>query len=82
MNNGNSTIQPELLTIHDVLKMLNISRAEFYKLNASGRFAPLQIGLCRKVLYQRAEVESWIAQKCPHRKLWNVMKANSAIVKL
>jgi excisionase family DNA binding protein len=73
LNNG-STIQPELLTISDVCKMLNISRAEFYRLNASGKFAPLQIGLCRKVLYNRDEVENWIRAGCVHRKVWQTTK--------
>lgn len=76
MTNESSTIQPELLIIPDVCKMMNISRAEYYKLNASGRFAPLQIGLCRKVLYQRAEVEAWLAAKCPHRRQWQAQRKN------
>jgi len=72
-----NTLQPELLTISDVCKMLNISRAEFYRLDASGKFAPLQVGLCRKVLYRKAEIQSWIQAGCPHRKQWLIMKGNS-----
>jgi len=63
-------IEPALLTIPQVCGLLNISRAEFYRLNATGKFAPLQIGLCRKVLYLRSEVEAWLKAKCPHRRQW------------
>jgi len=81
MLNDSCTIQPELLTIVDVCKLLNISRAEFYKLNASGKFAPLPVGLCRKVLYQRTEILNYIAAKCPHRKQWQIMKGNRTMRK-
>ncbi|HBG26983.1 MAG: hypothetical protein A2Y10_15380 [Planctomycetes bacterium GWF2_41_51] len=74
MNKDISTIQPELLTISDVCKMLNISRAEFYKLNASGKFAPLKVDLCRKILYNRTEIENWIRSGCVHRKQWQILK--------
>lgn len=67
---NNNALQPALLTISNVCTLMNISKAEFYRLNSSGKFAPLPVGLCRKVLYLRAEVEAWIAAKCPHRKLW------------
>jgi len=63
-------IEPALLTIPQVCQYLNIKRATFYKLNASGKFAPLQIGLCRKVLFNKMELENWIRAGCPHRKIW------------
>ena len=69
-----SQIEPALLTISQVCEYLNIKRATFYKLNASGKFAPLQIGLCRKVLYNRTELEKWIQAGCPHRKQWEHQK--------
>jgi predicted DNA-binding transcriptional regulator AlpA len=74
MENNQIQIQPELLTIPQVCELVNIKRATFYKLNCSGAFAPLPIGLCRKVLYQRAEVENWISNKCPHRRQWLTMQ--------
>lgn len=67
-------IEPALLTIPQVCSLLNISRAEFYRLNQSGKFAPLQVGLCRKVLYNREEIENWIEAGCPHRKIWQTTK--------
>jgi len=67
-------IEPALLTILQVCQLVNISRAEFYRLDASGKFAPLPVGLCRKVLYQKQEVLDWISAKCPHRKLWQTTR--------
>jgi hypothetical protein len=43
ITNDSSTIQPALLTIPNIYKLMNISRTEFYKLNASGKFAPLSV---------------------------------------
>ena len=67
-------IPAALLTIEQVCQLLNISRAEFYRLNESGKFAPLKVGLCRKVLYQKQEILDWISAKCPHRKIWQAMR--------
>lgn len=69
-------IEPALLTIPQVCGLLNISRAEFYRLDATGKFAPLSVGLCAKRLYLRSEVEDWLSKKCPHRKLWSAIKEN------
>ena len=67
-------IAPALLTIEQVCQLLNISRAEFYRLDQTGKFAPLSTGLCRKRLYVRAEIENWIAAGLPHRKVWQIEK--------
>ncbi len=69
-------IEPALWGIPQVIQYLNICRAEFYRWDASGKFAPLPLGLCRKRLYLRSEVEDWLKAKCPHRKLWQAMKEN------
>jgi len=69
-------IEPALLTILQICQLLNISRAEFYRLNQSGKFAPLQVGLCRKVLYNRSEIEDWVKAGCPHRKIWQTIKGS------
>ena len=75
-NKQSPEIETMLWTIQDVISCLNISRAEFYRLNQSGKFAPLPVGLCRKVLYQKQEVLDWISTKCPHRKIWQTMKGS------
>ena len=67
-------IEPALLTVEQTCQLINIKRATFYNLRASGKFAPLPVALCRKVLYLRSEVEDWLAKKCPHRKLWQTAK--------
>lgn len=69
-NTAPEKIQPALLTIEQTCLLLNISRAEFYRLDQSGKFAPLSTGLCRKRLYVREEIESWIRAGLPHRKVW------------
>ena len=63
-------IEPALLTIPQVCEYLNIARATFYNLRASGKFAPLPVNLCRKVLYRKTEIERWVQADCPHRKIW------------
>jgi len=67
-------IAPALLDISQVCQLLNISRAEFYRLDQTGKFAPLSTGLCRKRLYIRTEIESWVQAGCPHRKQWKIVK--------
>lgn len=67
-------IQPALLTIPQVCQLLNISRAEFYRVDQTGKFAPLSTGLCRKRLYVRAEIENWIRAGLPHRRQWQSVK--------
>ena len=67
-------IEPALLTIQQVCAYLNVSRAEFYRLDSTGKFAPLSVGLCRKRLYLRTEIENWIQAGLPHRKIWQSIK--------
>ena len=74
MNSTPETLSPVLLTIDQTCQLLNVSRAEFYRLKDTGKFAPLSVGLCRKVLYRRDEIESWIRAGLPHRKVWQTIK--------
>jgi predicted DNA-binding transcriptional regulator AlpA len=64
-------IEPALLTIDQTCQLINVKRAHFYNLRASGKFAPLPVNLSRKVLYVRTEIESWIRAGLPHRKIWH-----------
>jgi excisionase family DNA binding protein len=70
-------IQPALLTIPQVCGYLNIARPTFYKLNATGAFGllPVKLGMCRKVLYSRAELDAYVRAGCPHRKVWQTKKS-------
>ncbi len=76
-------IEPALLTIPQVCSYLNIKRATFYKINATGAFGllPVKLGTCRKVLYSRAELDAYVKSGCPNRRQWQAMRANSSIVK-
>ena len=69
-------IEPALLTIPQVCAYLNIARATFYKINATGAFGLLPVKLlgCKKVLYDRAELESLRRAGFPHRKLWQAQR--------
>ena len=53
-------IAPALLNIPQVCAYLNIARATFYKINATGAFGllPIKLGTCRKVLYRKDEIEN------------------------
>ena len=69
-------IEPALLTIPQVCQFLNVKRATFYKINATGAFGllPVRLGTCRKVLYSRAELDAFVKSGCPHRKQWQIIK--------
>jgi len=69
-------IEPALLTIPQVCEYLNIKRATFYRLNATGAFGllPIKLGICRKVLYSRVELDSYVRAGCPHRRQWQAQK--------
>lgn len=55
-------IAPALLTIPQVCEYLNVKRATFYTLNATGAFGllPIKLGTCRKVLYSKMELDSYL----------------------
>ncbi len=69
-------IDPALLTIPQVCDYLNIARATFYKINATGAFGllPVKLGTCKKVLYSRVELEAFVKAGCPHRKQWQIQR--------
>jgi len=74
LKKSQAKIEPALLTIVQVCQLLNISRPEYYRLNSTGKIAPLPVPLCGKVLYNRTEIERWIEAGCVHRKVWQDMK--------
>ena len=67
-------IAPALWGIPQVIQYLNICRAEFYRWDATGKFGPLPLGLCRKRLYLRSEVENWLKSGCKPRKIWQAQR--------
>jgi excisionase family DNA binding protein len=72
-------LQPALLTIPQVCEYLNIKRATFYKINATGAFGllPIRLGTCRKVLYSRTELDTYVKSGCPHRRQWQIMRGQN-----
>ncbi len=65
------TISPILLDIKQVCQLLNISRSKFYELKEAGKIGPPQVGLSRKALYRKDEIERWIQLKFPNKKQWS-----------
>ncbi|MCP4256638.1 MAG: helix-turn-helix domain-containing protein [Planctomycetes bacterium] len=78
-NTFSDKLEPALLTIPQVCQLLNISRAEFYRLDQNGKFGLLSTGLCRKRLYVRMEIENWIRAGCPHRKIWQAQRKGTKL---
>lgn len=74
-------IEPALLTIPQVCQYLNIARPTFYKLKATGAFGllPVKLGTCRKVLYSKVELDSYVRAGCPHRKQWQIIKKENRL---
>lgn len=74
-------IKPALLTIPQVCALLNISRAEFYKIKQSGALGllPVKFSGCGKILYSRIELEAYVKEstaqgKLMPRKQWQAIK--------
>ena len=58
-------------------QLLGIGRSTFFALVSCGRIGPEPIRLGKRRLYQRAEVEAWVAAKCPPRRLWEGHRAKN-----
>ena len=63
-------LAPLALPAKDAAKLLGISRAQFWKLHASGKI-PLPVYLGSKAPRWRAEeLREWLAAGCPDRQSW------------
>lgn len=62
-----------LISIEEAAKMCGISRSTLYELMNSGK-TPLPIKLGKRVLFDIVELEDWIANKCPPRSKWAIMR--------
>jgi predicted DNA-binding transcriptional regulator AlpA len=68
--------KPPALLIPDTAAaaLAGVSRATWHRLRAAGKIpAPVKLG--RKVLWRRAEIESWIVASCPDLETWNAIQA-------
>lgn len=59
-----------LLSTGDAAKLISVGRSHFYALHSSGRLGPMPIQLGRRTLWNRKELESWVASGCPAREKW------------
>lgn len=64
--------EPLLLRAEAAAKLLDISKAHFYRMHNAGK-VPMPIRLGGTVRWRRAELESWIAAGMPNRSKWNTM---------
>lgn len=64
-------------TAKDAAELLGISRAQFWKLNSSGK-VPLPVRLGAKAPRWRvAELRSWLEAGCPDRASWQRIRERS-----
>ena len=62
-----------LMNVEEVGKMLNLSKRQIFRLNASGKIpAPLKIG--GAVRWPKNDIESWIDMGCPDRSEFKARK--------
>jgi predicted DNA-binding transcriptional regulator AlpA len=68
----------EALQVPDTVaaRLAGVSRATWWRLHAAAK-TPAAVKLGRKRLWNRAELEAWIAAKCPDRQTWEAMQAPS-----
>jgi predicted DNA-binding transcriptional regulator AlpA len=63
------------LTAGDAAAALGISRAQFFKLHASGKLGPLPIYLgARAPRWSREELAEWVRAGAPCRQAWQGMR--------
>jgi excisionase family DNA binding protein len=70
-------ITPLLLSAQQTAALLGISRSHFYSMSSCGTLGLMPVRLGERVLYNRNEIEQWIAAGCPCREKWQAMKAKT-----
>ena len=64
-----------LLSAEEAAELIGVGRTHFYALHSSGRLGPMPVQLGRRTLWNRKELESWVAAGCPAREQWLRMNA-------
>jgi len=59
------TIEPLLLTVSDLCRLLSVSRSQFFTQRLSGRIPLQPVWIGSKLLYRRDEITEWVRQGCP-----------------
>ena len=76
MSDAPQTPEPLLIPDPGAAKLLGISRAHLHRLRAAGKF-PEAVRLGRKLLFDRAELESWVMHRCPDLATWRAIRASN-----
>ena len=63
-----------LLSVENSAELLGIGKTLFNSMHSSGRLGPLPVKLGRRVLWNRKELEVWVAAGCPARQQWQNRK--------
>ncbi|NMC21743.1 MAG: helix-turn-helix domain-containing protein [Thermogutta sp.] len=59
-----SGVQPELMPVDDVARLLSVSRRTVWRMRDSGHLpAPVRLG--GAIRWRRGDIENWIASGCP-----------------
>jgi predicted DNA-binding transcriptional regulator AlpA len=59
-------------------RMAGVSRATWWRLHAAAKTpAPTKLG--GKVFWNKAELEVWIAARCPDRRTWEAMRGKRSV---
>jgi predicted DNA-binding transcriptional regulator AlpA len=76
MDNPKTSIESERLALSaiDAARLLGISRAQFWKLNACGKIPqPIYLGT-KAPRWRVDELREWLAAGCPDRLSWQKMR--------
>jgi predicted DNA-binding transcriptional regulator AlpA len=69
-------IQPLLVDAETLARMLGVSRATVFNMNADGRLGPMPIRIGTRTLWRTEELARWVAGKCPPRERWIELEEN------
>lgn len=63
-----------LLPTKEAAKILGVSAGLLRTFHNNGRLGPLPIRLGKHALWNRNELEAWVAAQCPARRQWQELK--------
>jgi predicted DNA-binding transcriptional regulator AlpA len=64
--------KPLLLSAEAAARLIGIGRSLFWSMHSAGK-VPLPVGLGKRRLWRRAELEKWVDAGCPERVRWAAM---------
>jgi predicted DNA-binding transcriptional regulator AlpA len=78
MSEQSNNPPPLLLSAEETAALLGICERFLCQMHNSGELGPLPIGLGRRKLWSRFELEAWVQARCPRREVWVAMQENAA----